>query len=295
MKLPICVVACAILFGACTESSTDPGTAGDSDIAWSVVRAGDVAQTGDGWSTPVFIEASDAGWEDGPFISLSGIRLYFTYYPEEDLLAAMDRGEFIDDLDIVLSHQPFQGKSGYKAYHVSEDFYSEGGLQITSFDDHYYHSNRDFAVDGKIDDDIYKNDERLAFNGDESARNPHYCTATDELFFDISDQSLSLYADGVVTELPAPLNVSTGSSFQPFLTEDCQTMYFTSTRDGQPAIYRSQRAVAGWLEPERILWSRNGVGEPSLPSDERRLYFVQVFLAPDGSTFTTDLFYVPAN
>jgi len=295
MKLLIPMVVCSTLVAACAESATDPGGAGDSDIPWSVVRAGDVAETAPDWSSPVFIEASDTGWEDGPFISLSGVRLYFTYYPEEDLFAAMERGEFIDDLDVVLSHQPFQGKSGYKAYHVSEDFYSEGGLQITSFDDHYYHSNRDFAVDGKSDDDIYKNNERLAFNGDESAQNPHYCTATDELFFDVSNQTLFVYADGAVAELPSPLNATGSASFQPFLSEDCQTMYFTSTREGPSAIYRSERAQGGWSEPEKIVWSRNGVGEPSLPENGERLYFVQVFLSPDGATFTTDLFFVSAN
>ncbi|MGH2374068.1 MAG: hypothetical protein ACRDIC_11470, partial [bacterium] len=171
--------------------------------------------------------------------------------------------------------------------------YSEGGVMIASNGDIYYHSNR-YGDDGKFDTDIYRNRERLPFNDATEEQNPHYCEVTKDLVFDIGDREIWTFKDGKKWKLGLPFNVPGTSSFQPYLTPDCQTMYFTSNRGDVasrgPVIYRTTRTKDGWTPPAPVVWAKVGVGEPSLTADERYLFFVQLFRSRDGS-HNSDIFF----
>ena len=72
------------------DSSIDDITP-DSEDTWSQIRATDVAELSDGWSTPIRVEVNLDGWEDGAFISGDGNTLYFVYYPG-DMMADLQIG-----------------------------------------------------------------------------------------------------------------------------------------------------------------------------------------------------------
>ncbi len=74
--------------------------------------------------------------------------------------------------------------------------------------------------------------------------------------------------------LPSPIN-SDKNDMQPFLFGN--TLYFSSDRDGILAIYTAERSNGQWGEPQKVVASKYGVGEPTLTKDGQWLYFVQVF------------------
>lgn len=59
--------------------------------------------------------------------------------------------------------------------------------------------------------------------------NPHYCDSMDELYFDDDVSDLWLFKNGRAMRLPPPINGRT-VDYQPFLTDECQTLFFTSNR-----------------------------------------------------------------
>lgn len=94
---------------------------------------------------------------------------------------------------------------------------------------------------------------------------------------------------------PAPANLgasvnSAGEDKQPAFTADGDTMYFTSDRNVLvgSAIYRSVRDGGPWSAPELVM--SGVVGEPSLTSDGKYLYFVHV-LTSGGAGFDADVWY----
>ncbi|MCD6288400.1 MAG: PD40 domain-containing protein, partial [Candidatus Hydrogenedentes bacterium] len=76
----------------------------------------------------------------------------------------------------------------------------------------------------------------------------------------------------------SPVNSSEDDT-QPFVTEDGQELYFQAmNRKGVPgpAIFRSIRQGDAWGEPELVV--SGFVGEPTLTSDKKYLYFVHIIL-----------------
>ena len=290
----------------CGDSVCDKDELCEADCgdAMMQIRAQDIAHVPPGWSAPAYVEVSDSGWEDSAYISADGSMLYFAYYPG-DLIADVSKGNFSDDIDVYMSEKPFIAKTKVTKHFLSEDIWSEVGPMVDG-DDYYYNSNRDYLNDQRSDTDIYRNTERLAFNDalgdDREFGNPHYCAAKDELWFDELDTSMWVLYNakannfaGIPEPAPAPLQVNGFANFQPFLTPDCGTIYFTTNRGDipsqGPAIYKSDRDREGaWSTPAPVIWSKIGVGEPTLTQDGNYLFFVQLFKLPDGS-FTTDIFY----
>jgi len=280
---------------------------------WTTIRANDIAQTNSEWKNPTYIEVNDKNWEDGVYISGDGNKLYFTYYPGEDLITDVAKENYAGDLDIMVSEKESDGQFRTKKmdtrFFLGEDIWSEGAIMIDSKGNLFYDSNRDYLNDQKADPDIYRNKERLALNGDgdEERGNPHYCEVFDELWMSEKDHRIYVLRDatkndwsGNVELAPTPINPSNSevSSTQPFLTKDCMTMYLTTNRGDTPskaigpAIYKSTRNEDGtWNKLELIIWSNLGVGEPTLTDDETRLYFIQVFKHPNGG-MTSDMFFV---
>ncbi|MEW6528624.1 MAG: hypothetical protein AB1391_01920 [Candidatus Micrarchaeota archaeon] len=277
-----------VLISGCVEEKPEEKP---SD-SWAEIRANDVAILSDGWSQPKRIEVSDDGWEDGVYISSDGNTLYFVYYPG-DILADLKAGKFKDDIDVYYSIKPFTSK---KKHAISEDIWSEGGVMISG-SDMYYMSNKPIDDNDKnYDDNIYKNGELLTFNTNQSEGDPHHCSAKNELYFWINKEEVTkeiyVYKNNHVSKLPEPINDG-HENIQPFLTPDCQTMYFTSNRDGGVLkIYKSQRlGEDSWSNPKIVVSSKYGVGEPTLTDDGKFLFFVQLFKSEDGNSSTTDIFY----
>jgi hypothetical protein len=301
------VIFIFLIFGG--DNNKNPVPPGPSGIDWAKVRSENPSVSAQGWSSPVYVEVSDLGWEDSVFVSKDGKKLYFTYYPAEDLLAAVAKGEFIDDLDIYVSELEdgqFNTKRKVTDYFISEDIWSEVGIMIDSDGNFFYDSNRDWLNDQNSDNDVYMNSERLGFNDDGNPGNPFYCKLTDELFLDFpADEKLGVIKNakssgfnGLVELLPEPINIPKNKAFQATLTEDCQTLYFTSslrggdigTKPGFSGIYKSERNGDEWGNPEFVVSGKVLVGESSLTEDGSRLYFLQVF--ESGGKFTSDIFYM---
>ena len=254
---------------------------------WAKIRANDPVQLSGEWKNPTWLEVNSDLWEDGAYITGDGNTLYFVIY-QGYLIKDIQTGNLKGELDVYMSQKPFREKS--KAP-ISEKIWAEGGVMISG-NDIYYMSNK-YSQDGKYDTDIYKNGVRLSFNTAEDEDDPHYCAAKDELYFwkkDGGDSNIYVYANGEVKKLPSPINTA-GTDIQPFLTPDCQTMYFTSDRDGNPAIYKAQRAGERWEKPTKMISSKIAVGEPTLTDDGKYLYFIQVFRSDDG-VFTSDVMFV---
>ena len=259
-----------------------------SGVNWEEVRAGDTAQVPSGWNTPKTVGVDSDLWEDGAYITGDGNTLYFALY-SGDLINDVLKGEVNKALDVYQSNKPFTSKTKSS---ISENVWAEGGVMISGSDT-YYMSNK-YTADGKYDTDIYKNGERMSFSTSEDEDDPHYCAIKDELYFwkaDSGENNIYVFTNDEIKKLPPPIN-SASNDIQPFLTPDCQTMYFTSNRGNKPAtIYKSNRIGNDkWSEPEIIISSKTGVGEPTLTDDEKTLFFVQI-LRSDNGRFNADVLY----
>jgi hypothetical protein len=252
------------------------------------IQSNNTAILSEEWDKPVALDLNSNLWEDGVYISADGKTLYYVIYPGEDLVNDAINNDFKGDIDIYYSEYPFlEGKK----HSLSEKPWSEGGVMISG-NDIYYMSNK--LVDGNdkiYDDNIYKNDQLLSFNTDVSEGDPHYCSKNDELYY-WYENKIFVYKNNQVEKLPSPINDG-DESIQPFLTRDCQTMYFTSKRDNDQVlkIYKSNRINDNnWNEPELIVSSKYGVGEPTLTDDKTKIYFVQIFRSDDGK-YSSDIYY----
>jgi len=147
--------------------------------------------------------------------------------------------------------------------------------------------------DTNYENNIYKNNYELVLGTDLDETDPHYCAYLDELYFEIGSQTYVYRKNQEgYTKLGEPINLGS-QDYQPFLTEDCQTMYFSSDRErGKLAIYSSERIEGDkWSEPKKIIWNVEGVGEPTLTADRKQLFFVAVNKYDDGS-YNSDIFYI---
>ena len=243
-----------------------------------------------GWSAPIKTEFSDSGWEDSYYISRNGNTIYFFYHPGSDLITNL-KGAMQIQLDgrMYYSNYPFIEK--HLLAPSNDDFVTEAGPYISQSGDLYYHRN---FPPGNEPEKIVKGEKTLDLGTGNKETNPHYCDRLDELYFDAGDQDILVYKDGKATMLPEPINIPDKQDFQPFLTDDCQTMYFTSNRDsdfGIPAIYKSHRlGELEWSKPELFITNPDGVGEFSMSSDGKRLAFVQISRTNSGG-YNADLFY----
>lgn len=279
--LPLLVFS-LIIISACVDSSQQPVTASGT-LENAIVPAG--------WSTPVKLGFNDGGWEDSPYLTRDGQTLYFFYHPFPDLLTGLEEAMNIQfDGRIYKSQYPFATKELHPT--SIPDMITEAGPYLSLSGDFYYHSNkRTIELQKVVPESIYRNGERLDLGTGDDETNPHYCDAEGELYFDAADHDILVYKNGSATLLPPPINLPGQQDFQPFLTDDCQTMYFTSNRGDSLAIYRTQRlGEFEWSEPELFISHPDGVGEFSMTSDEKRMAFAKISRTPNGG-FTIDIYY----
>ena len=237
-----------------------------------------------GWSDPIKLAVNSNLWEDGAFISGDGNTIYFAVY-QGDLINDVLKGDLKPNIEVYFSQKPFTNK---QLYSISEPIYSEGGVMISG-NDVYYMSNKDTS-DGKYDTDIYKNGIKMPFSTSEDEDDPHYCALKDELYFWKGDGDIYVYKNNAVVRLSSPIN-SEKQDIQPFLTPDCNTMYFSSDREGTLAIYRAERIGDNeWSSPIKLISSQYGVGEPTLTDDGRKIFFV--VLSKTNERYDSDIYYI---
>ncbi|MDQ7029803.1 MAG: hypothetical protein Q9O62_08515 [Ardenticatenia bacterium] len=272
-----------------------------------------------GWSTPIKLSFNDDGWEDSPYITRDGSQILFFYHPFPDLVTTVDElTEYVvahpqeaeaQGLDgkIYVSDRPFTSR---RVHPISQD--GSPALEccpyVSPSGELFYVSNRrSWELMKDVPVSIYRDGERLDLRTDQAVDNPHYCPARDELWFDCpSDANLCVMRNaaatgfqGQVTVAPYPVNARDDrvQDSQAFLTDDCQTLYITSSRDfpdlGRTQIYRLRRLDEEglqWSGPELFINSETLVAEVSMTADGTELVFAQVFWREDG-TPGIDIYY----
>ena len=247
----------------------------------------------EGWSTPVKLQVSDEGSEDGTYITRDGRYVLFYHVP-----AMLGKKA---DPQIYFTERPFVTKKIHPI--TSEDFNAEAGPYISEAGDIYYaktfivleptpHEERPISI--VVNDGTTIIDLGTGVIED----NPHYCDAMDELYASIAgDQDIAVFKNGKTTFLPEPINLPGEQDFQSFLTDDCQTMYFTSTRGKIKnmfpfQIYKSQRlGEFEWSEPELFISHPQpegifgGVGEFSMTRDGKQMVFLELTITQEGEEF----------
>ena len=247
------------------------------------------------WSIPKKLEFNDDGWEDSPFISRDGQKVYFFYHPFDDILTRWEeyhnyvvnntQEAIANGMDgkVYVSHYPFQTKEVYPLFDVD-------GPELTccfseaATGEKYWTSNKQaWDLMEAIPSGVYKNGELLDL-WVKHPDNAFYNTAYDELWFDCpSDKNICIHKNGKTIEAPYPINdtdMEKIEDFQPFLTDDGKTLYFSSTRGegNKIAIYRSERQENNsWSEPELFVSHPDGVAEISMSTDGSKMTFVQIF------------------
>jgi hypothetical protein len=302
----------ALAFG-CAQS---PEALARSSARWREIRRDDVAQVSKGWSAPRRIdELSSPGWEDGAYIAADAKTLYFVY-TDIDVFRFPNLKKTGPDRDpegscfLGCGHFPradlffstWQGSRwGPAQIHPLTVKKPVGGFVLAGPDRAYFMT----GADGGWKADIFYADrgsdgwgplQRIKNVSSKAVdRDPWVGPKQNELWFSsgrpapmakeniwMSRRKGEGWADPVMA--PAPIN-SEAEDMQPFLHGGF--VYFSSTRDGSLAIYRSKRSGDRFAPPEKLISSRHGVGEPTLSADGQVLTFVQVFR--DGPASTIDL------
>jgi len=296
-------VLLVIFFLGCTSPSPPSADCSlDPSVdSYASVRAQDMITPPPGWSAPQRLGINTDCWEDSSNLSPDGKKLYFVRYTGTDLLHDAIAGSFPGKLYAYGSEYPFTSVEKLTSIlnvQLPPDPFAIGGVNISS-QDVYYHSNQDYLNDQKGDTDIYQNGIRLPepINSEFDEDDPYYCAAKGELYFWSKREgpnTIFVSKNGKVSALPAPINSGKGD-MQPWLTPDCQSLYFASGR-GQVnglhllEIYRSTRlGEDSWSEPELFLDGRIATGEPTLSDDGKRMTFVQMFQTPEGK-YILDIF-----
>ena len=303
-----------ILFGSDEDTpKTQPDIQPEND-RWAAARAADKPLIAEGWSQPIRLPMNniDDHWGDSLYVAPDGNTIYFMEYPGDLLSVELGKKPQQDpfkgyNADIYKSDKPFMKKEKVKLYYFVENPWSAWGPMIDADGNFFYSSNRYGMDDGIYEGDIYWNDERLPFNKETIAQdNPYYCKARDELWMSFGkDEGIMVLKNAVANNFagepelaPAPIQIPNTKQTQPFLTEDCTTLYFASNRDEEwkLAIYVSKRLGEDvWSQPEKVIWnSQYAVGEPTLTADGKKLFYEQVLSQGEGENqeFTTEFFYI---
>jgi hypothetical protein len=268
----------------------------------------------EGWSRPVKLPVSDEGREDSTFITKDGRFILFYHDPGVGVFAESAGEENPNDPKIYYSERPFVTKEVHPI--STDDFNAEAGPSISDNGDIYY--TKTFikllpkpheAMPRKT---VVNNGKRVIDMGTGVAEdNPFYCDATRELYAEATfsqdpvDQDIVVYKDGKLNYLSAPINSKETTDFQAFLTEDCQTMYFTSSRGATQSIfpfqiYKSKRlGEFEWSEPEIFVSfpinnnKLGGVGEFTMTRDGKQMVFTELVITEVGGEYhgQNDIYY----
>ncbi len=273
-----------------------------------------------GWTTPIKLPVNDDGWEDSPYITRDRSQLIFFYHPFPDLYSAVEQvteyvvnnpGEAVAlgiDGKLYVSDRPFVSR---RVHPISDNDSpaAECCAYLSTTGDIYYNSNQHaFDLGRDVPETVYVNGRRLDFGTGGPEVNPHCCEARDEMWFDcpgdanlcVMRRAVASNFQGEVELAPYPVNardVESVQDSQAFLTDDCDTLYITSSRDHPHSnliqVYRLRRLDEDgyrWSEPELFISNPTPVAELSMTADGRELVFAQVSWREDG-TPGIDIYY----
>lgn len=307
------VLALIVLFAGCTDNSQKESVVAQNLNEENITLV-PATILEEGWETPIKLEFNDAGWEDSPYLTRNGSQILFFYHPWGDLAVPQRLTELTEylvynqkealekglDPKVYFSNKPFKDKHVHPISQNKKYPSSEACPYISESGDIFYCGTLESWLQGKsVPGSTYKNGKRIYLGTGEDEGNPHYCDALDELWFDCpGDQNICVLEDaeknnfnGTPHLLPSPINLGESvQDFQPFLTDDCMTLYFSSNRDGIIKIYKSKRQNDSWSEPELYIDHPAGVAELSMTSDGNEMAFAQLFWRDDG-TPGVDIWY----
>jgi hypothetical protein len=248
-----------------------------------------------GWSRPVRLEVSDEGFEDTPYITRDGKFILFFYHPAHDILTDPKEATRLQlDGRIYISPRPFEEKTLYPV--STTDAVSEAGPYFSKGGSFFYYRTFPFTTEPNR---IVRDGSLLDLGTGGLQTDPCFCDAMGELYFTSNGdgsngrRSVYVFKNGRPTRLGAPINEPNSENINAFLTDDCQTMYFASTRSSAPfpRVYRSRRqGEFQWGAPELFITrGSGGVGQMTISGDGQEMTFIE--LRQDGAALTTDLFY----
>lgn len=311
----IAIVIVLVIFGGGPEKSILPGPPPPPGVtppgvtpppavldAWEKVRAADVAKTESGWAKPVYLGINKVnGWIDSLEITPDGKRLHYAFYPGPDLINDIANNTLKGEADIYYSDAPFEKHAKLDKYFMAKSPWSSCCVQLDADGAFWYHTNYSGRPGGEAPGNtdwhaLYRNDQFVPLNEiGKSFGDVFYCAAKDELWGVRGEESAvgtlkilkNAKANGFKGKTEsAPEPVRKGG--QPFLTRDCNTLYFTTNLGDLPsghtgpAIYRSTRSGNNWSQPKLALSGKTGVGEYTLTSDGKKAFFVQLFTNDKG-------------
>jgi hypothetical protein len=286
------------------ENGVTPALSSPQADEWAAVRAADVARVPEGWSAPVYLGVNNlGGWIDSLEVSSDGQIIRYVFYPGPDLITDVATGDLKGDADIYMSEWPFETHQPVNKYFTNEVPWSACCIHVDAGGNYWYNSNREAREGGSAEGDfdwhaLFRNDQIAPFHQrGEEMQDVFYCAAKDELWVVMGQTGIGILSDaqadnftGTPQRLPDPL----GAGGQPFLTADCNTLYFSANfgdTPGQgPVIYTSDRVGGEWSPPEPLIWGETGVGEPTVTADGKQLFFVQLFQNREGE-FRIAAFY----
>ena len=271
---------------ACRNSPSGPS---DIDLTGP---AGEAIILEGGWSKPVRLKFSDEGFEDSPYITRDGQLVLFFYHPAHDILTDPAKAMALQfDGRIYVSPRPFTGKALFPL--STPNAVSEAGPSFGTGGALFYY--RTFPFSGQPVR-IVRNGEILDLGTGGAEMDPFYCDAMDELYFTsdgVGGRGVFVFKNGRSTRLPPPINAANSANMHPFVTDDCQNMYFSSTRSSAPFpwVYRSRRqGEFQWGAPELFIRRvSGGVGEMTMTKDGSEMTFIELRLEAVGGT--TDVYY----
>jgi hypothetical protein len=248
-----------------------------------------------GWSRPVRLEMSDEGFEDTPYITRDGKFILFFYHPARDILTDPKAATSLQlDGRIYISPRPFTSKTLYPV--SSTDPVSEAGPYFSVGGSFFYYRTFPFTTQPNR---IVRDGTLLDLGTGGLQTDPCFCDAQNELYFTSNgegsngNRSVYVFKNGRATRLGEPINLPNTENINAFLTDDCQTMYFASTRASAPfpRVFRSRRqGEFQWGAPEMFLTrASGGVGQMTIGGNGREMTFIE--LRQEGGGFTTDVFY----
>ena len=263
-----------------SNNNGDNNTPTPSGVNWNEIRTNDIAKVSSDFKEPKYIPISSEGWEDSEYISQDGNTLYFIYL-NLDLLE-------LPEVVFIGPNRDPQGscKNGVSCGYVSSKSQRGDTFYSTKLGDNSWSTPQPhpLTLDEPVHGIVFVNDDKAYFHIGEGG----------------SQETQIAYSEKVDGEwqvsvlMPEPIN-SNEDDMHPFLFGD-KTLYFSSGRgDGKLRIYRSNLlsgdiATGEWSQPEVIVESNFVVGEPTLPADGSRLYFLQIFNSGTGK-YTADLMY----
>ncbi|MBI5229622.1 PD40 domain-containing protein [Candidatus Micrarchaeota archaeon] len=270
----------------------------------------------EGWSTPINLgpPVNTLGWEDSAFISPDGKTLYFSY-ANFDWLTFMISGKRVktgpdkglnptDLCDAMVSQKTDSGWTEPKLLEINELYVCTDGVVTQDGETMYFSGLKKNNTGGPGKSDIYvsrkqdgkwQQEENLGppVNTNYSEGNPWISEDGNLLMFESdrpegkgdSDIWMAEKKDGKWSE-PMNLGKSINSpkkEEQPFMSRDGKMLYFSGDsrkKPGDRVIFLSEKKDGKWSEPKEVI--SNLVGEPTLTSDGKELYFVHIFKTPGG-------------